>query len=159
MPIEIPHWFGDDDHPGFQHYRDRDPIWIKNYTRLLSDDAYRSLTAPQRAVLHGIWLEYARSGRKLSENTASLSRKLGVRVTKTTLEALNHAGFITLSASSTLAPRYQAASAEKRREEKEKNKGLTYQDPNGTDSDADIDLTPIAGSIQEALRAAERKGP
>jgi replicative DNA helicase len=92
--IEIPRW---DD---FQHTdatkRGRDPIWIKTYTRLLSDDAYLALTPVQRAVLHGLWLDYARSGRKVPENTSKLSRRLGLRVTKRTLEALEQAGFLQL---------------------------------------------------------------
>ena len=95
--IVVPKW---DD---FQHYKHRDPRWIKCYTRLLADDDYLGLTAPQRGVLHGLWMLYAKSGRKVSVNTAKLSRKLGVRVTKHTLQALNDAGFIEFRASSVLA--------------------------------------------------------
>lgn len=95
--ITIPRW---DD---FQHYKGREPKWIKCYTRLLHDDDYLGLTGPQRAVLHSLWMLYAESGRKLPVNTSKLSRKIGLRVTKRTLEALNHAGFITFVASSLLA--------------------------------------------------------
>jgi hypothetical protein len=35
--IVIPNWDGPD---GFQHYRDRDPIWIKNYRALMAKDEY-----------------------------------------------------------------------------------------------------------------------
>ncbi len=79
--------------------RSTTPPWIKTYTRLLDDPNYLDLTAPQRAVLHGLWLLYARARREIRENTARLTRQLGIRVTSAQLEALNHAGFITFSAS------------------------------------------------------------
>jgi hypothetical protein len=97
----------------FQHYKDRDPKWIKNYQRLLHDQAYLDLTGHQRAVLHGLWLLYASSGCQLTLNSRSLSRQLSLRVTSDILETLNHAGFITFSASSALAQRRE----EKNREE------------------------------------------
>lgn len=107
--IVIPRWDGPD---GFQHYKNREPTWIKNYTRLLNDEEYRSLTMHQRGVLHGLWLEYAASNRQIPDSTLSITRRLGERVTRATLEALNHAGFIQFSASKPLATRYQAASTE-----------------------------------------------
>jgi hypothetical protein len=132
--IIVKHW-GD-----FQHYKDRDPTWIKNYTRLLHDDAYLDLTLHQRGVLHGIWLSYAAAdgqlrgsmatgGRQGRDSTARLSRQLGERVTTATLEALNHAGFIGFSASK---PPRLSASLEKLREEKEKKdlKAPPRQTPN-----------------------------
>ena len=48
--IEIPNW------DRFQHYRDRDPPWIKFYTELLHDPDYLALSGDQRAILHGLWL-------------------------------------------------------------------------------------------------------
>ncbi|HXI68299.1 MAG TPA: hypothetical protein VNH41_10190 [Steroidobacteraceae bacterium] len=85
----------------FQHYKDRDPTWIKNYLRLLRDDNYMELTGHQRAVLHGIWLLYASSGAQLRLDTRSLTRQLGLRVASHHLEALKKAGFIRVSASKT----------------------------------------------------------
>lgn len=83
----------------FQHYRDRQPPWIKNYTELISDDDYRSLPLGTRGVLHGLWLEYARSRRVLRGDSLSVSRVLGQRVLTAQLEALEQAGFIRLLAS------------------------------------------------------------
>jgi len=98
----------------FQHYdvAKRQPIWIKTYTELLDDDAYRDLTAHQRAVLHGLWLAYASSRCQLRVSSASLSARLNLRVTSRQLEALNHAGWIDIVASKTLADGYQSASPE-----------------------------------------------
>lgn len=105
--IVIPRW------EEFQHRdagRSKVQPWIKNWTRLLSDDAYLSLTWEQRGLLHGIWLEYARARRHLCvvgvssasrryAGAPSLSRRLGRTVRLTQLEALRDAGFIELSAS------------------------------------------------------------
>lgn len=97
----------------FQHYSDRDPIWIKNYVDLLRRDEYMDLTPNRRALLHGLWLLYAIKRREVRENTATLSRELNMKVTRRDLKALEHAGFIALAASKTLAGRYQPASPEK----------------------------------------------
>ncbi len=111
--IEIPRW------DEFQHYKNRDPVWIKNHRGLLHSDAYMGLTLHQRGVLHGLWLEYAASGRQVRDSTATVSRQLGERVTRPTLDALNHAGFITYSASKPLAQRYHDASLEERESREE----------------------------------------
>lgn len=99
--IVIPGW------EKFQHYKDRDPPWIKNYTRLLRKDEYLDLTAHQRAVLHGIWLLAAQNDNQgqVRLNTSSLSRQLNLRVSSRQLESLNHAGFIEFSASKVLHQR------------------------------------------------------
>ena len=114
--IVIPKWDGAD---GFQHYKNRDPIWIKAYTRLLSDHGFLALTYHQRGLLLSIWLEYARGNRQLRDSTLSLARQLGQRVLTRDLEALNQAGFIGFSDSKPLAPVYHDASPEKEKEKKE----------------------------------------
>jgi hypothetical protein len=110
----------------FQHRdmaRSSVPPWIKNLTRLLSDEAYLELTPHRRALLHGLWLEYARTRRELPENTLSLSRRLAMKVTTRDLEALNHAGFIGFSA---VKPAVKVASLEVEVEvEKEQTRAVT----------------------------------
>jgi len=130
--IVIPRWDGED---GFQHYKDREPIWIKNYTRLLSSDSYLGLTFVQRGVLHGLWLEYARSNRQIRDSTLSVSRRLGERVTSATLDALNHAGFVAFSASKPLAPCKQLASPEEEteRDEEKDQEQTTHQSTSTSD--------------------------
>ena len=86
----------------FQHYKDRDPYFIKLYTELQHDHNWLALTGHQRAVLVGIWLEYASARCQLPLNTASLTRRLALRVSSATLEALNHAGFIEFSSRAAL---------------------------------------------------------
>lgn len=117
--IVIPRW------DEFQHpdtTRTGNIPWLKTFTRLLSDSSYLDLTAGERALLHGIWLEYARSRSHLRANTLSLSRRLSLNVTAKQLEALNHAGFIEFSASRTASthassPASRTASPDETREE------------------------------------------
>lgn len=121
--IVIPDWHT------FQHYRDRTPIWIKNYTELMSDDGYLGLTLHQRGVLHGLWMEYARARRQIPDSTSTVSRRLGERVTRATLNALKDAGFIDFSDSKPLAEPEQNASPEKSRSRKESPYPLTDETP------------------------------
>jgi hypothetical protein len=100
--IEVPRW------DEFQHYTKRDPIWIKNYTRLLRDDAYADLSYAQRGVLHTVWMLYAVHDGVLSERAvtrAGSSQYNDSRYVRRHLEALNHAGFIRFLASKSLASR------------------------------------------------------
>lgn len=107
--IVIPNW------DEYQHYKGKErPRWIKLYPALLHDDRYMELTIGEKATLFGIWLMYASSGRRVAANTASLTRQLGHRVTRETLESLNRAGFIEFSSRDGLETIY---TQENRREE------------------------------------------
>jgi hypothetical protein len=89
----------------FQHYkpeRDRAPAWVKLYTKQLSDDTYLNLTAVQRALLHDLRMEFARAHHKLTTDTRRLSHRIGYRVTRASLDALNHAGFMEYCSRATL---------------------------------------------------------
>lgn len=121
--IVIPNW------PELQHYKERDPAWVKLYTRLLHKDEYLALTYRQRGILHGIWMLYAASDGRISAGgggeVGSMLAQLGTKpgqkpVGSRDLEALNEAGFITFSASRPLALRYQRASPETEREKNTK---------------------------------------
>lgn len=88
----------------FQHYGDyRQPPWIKMYTALLHDDEFQNLSPTDRQALTSLWLLYAMTRRRVRVDTAKISRAIGQRVTKGTLERLNHAGFVDFSASTPLA--------------------------------------------------------
>jgi hypothetical protein len=70
--IEIANW------DRFQHYKDRNPPWIKNYTELLHNPNYLELPLRLRGILHGLWLLYAASHRKLPASTSYINRALGL---------------------------------------------------------------------------------
>jgi len=132
--IVIPNW------RRFQHYKDRQPRWIKVYTELMSDPAFLGLTLAQRGLLISLWLEYARSRGAIKMHTSTIARQVGERVFTAQLEALNHAGFIEVSASKPLAPRYQNASRELLR--------------NSKSDDAAAPVRSGAASPQQQLMAA-----
>ncbi len=121
--IVIPRW-NDFQHPDTT--RTGHMPWVKNFTRLLSDDNYLDLSFPQRGLLHSLWLEYARSRGSLrvrhGSSMLSLSRRLGHPIRFSQLEALNHAGFIEFSASkpasTTASKPTSSLQVQKRREEK-----------------------------------------
>lgn len=102
--IVIPDW------DRFQHYKDRNPPWLKIYTELLHDDEWLTLPPRARSLLCGLWLLYASSRRALRAHTGRLSRALNQQVTRSDLERLYEAGFIDFSASKPLAPCLQPAS-------------------------------------------------
>lgn len=107
LRIEIVGW------ERFQHYRDRNPPWVKNYLSLMSNRNYLNLSFRMRGILHGLWLLYAASGRDLGASPAQLGRMLGdSSVRMRDLERLNHAGFIRISASGTLASRARSRDVE-----------------------------------------------
>jgi hypothetical protein len=143
--IEIPNW------DRFQHYKDRDPPWIKNYTRLLNDPDYLRLTPQTALILHRLWLDYARNNRSSrADDTANLSRRLGLRVMKYHLQALSDAGFIRISASKPLAPRYPDAS-----EMLALARARERADARSQETETDIPLTPPPEGMVNCRKCGE----
>jgi hypothetical protein len=156
-------------HPDALRNKDGIPPWIRSYTALLHKDEYLELSLHARGVLHGLWLEYAASHQQLTDNTARLSRRLGQKVTRATLDSLIHAGFVEVSASRPQAERKQTASElqdQKRGEEKKSRKAsssTTRSEPRPPDADAvsengaapaEVVVGPPSNS--EAYRLAEK---
>ena len=143
----------------FQHYdpAKRQPPWIKTYTELLDEDDYAGLTLRQRGLLHGVWLAYARSRCGLRASRVGLMVGDDT-VKKRDLDALNHAGFIDIVASKTLAEGYHDASARARdvevetEEEKETPPVLPTSTSNGHTAEEDSRL-----EFLEALALEEQE--
>lgn len=95
----------------FQHYKDRNPPWIKLHRAVLDDYAFAALPDNQKAHLVLIWLFAAsQAGGRIPNDAAFLSRKLGT-TDAINLENLVNAGFLIpeQDASNTLAERKQDA--------------------------------------------------
>jgi hypothetical protein len=107
--IVIPDW------EKFQHYKDRNPTWIKVYTDLLQDDDYLALAPTSRALLHGIWALYALTNGRLRTGRAQVALKM--RAKREHWEELVYAGFIELSASRPVPIRYPRDREREREEE------------------------------------------
>ena len=123
--LEIPRW------DEFQHYKNRDPIWIRDYVRQLDNPDYLGLTFAQRGLLHDLRLLYARRRRAIGLDTAAITRALGARTTNAQLFSLIEADLLAIAASKPLAARYQDASLEVEVEKK------------------DLDLRPLPGLDQK----------
>jgi hypothetical protein len=93
--ILVPRW------DEFQHYRDRNPLWIKVYAKLLHNPQWLDLSCASRALLLVIWLLYSQESGQVQVKMAQRYGGKGVGVQQ--LKALNHAGFIEFSASKPLA--------------------------------------------------------
>lgn len=98
----------------FQHYKDRDPAWIKLYTSLLHNADYVSLSPTCRALLTGLWQLYAVSHCQLRVSDCARALRMTCRAEH--LKRLSDAGFIELRASRPLAL------ARSREEEKKEEK-------------------------------------
>lgn len=135
----------------FQHYdpAKRVPPWIKNNTDLMANDSYLSLTEHRALMLHRLWLEYATSRCELSDDTLRLGRRLGMKVTSRDLEALNHAGFIDIVASKTLAEGYQDASASRARVETETEEEKEPRPLRSSDEEEFVPSTNGPGSVRQ----------
>ena len=95
----------------FQHYKDRNPPWIKLHRAVLDDYAFAALPDAQKAHLVLLWLFAAsQAAGSIPNDAAFLSRKLGT-TEAIDLENLVNAGFLILEqdASNVLAERKQDA--------------------------------------------------
>jgi len=140
--IIIPGW------DRFQHYKSRNPIWIKLYTELLTDPDFVKLSFRQRGILTGLWTLFSQTRGQLGASPAGVGFMLGdSSVRARDLKALVDAGWIVISASRPLAIGYQLASPDK---EKTKNppspiasrKGGTSPRQRGTNPRVTADNAP-----------------
>ena len=96
----------------FQHYKDRDPAWIKLYNRLLDDYSFGLLPDSRKWHLIGIFLLASRHNNRVPRDPAWVSRKIGAQV-PVDLGLLERAGFLVMLESDPLAEAEQFASPEK----------------------------------------------
>jgi hypothetical protein len=76
----------------FQHYRDRNPVWIKLYTDVLVDPGFDGLPEAAQAQLIKIWIFRAQFG-PMRNDRKFIAGKIGVRG-KFYVDALIDAGFL-----------------------------------------------------------------
>ena len=104
----------------YQHYKDRDPAWIKLYARLLDSYAFAALADNTKWHLIGIFLLASKQGNRIPGDPRWVRKKIAAR-TRVDLESLVAAGFIEEDASAPRAPGGQDAIPEREsREETEK---------------------------------------
>lgn len=77
----------------FQHYRDRNPPWIKLYGTLLSDAAFLQMPEAAQAQLIKLWILASQLGHPLPNNPKLLAGRIGA-LGRFYLTTLIDAGFI-----------------------------------------------------------------
>ena len=104
----------------FQHYKDRNPPWIKLYNSLLDDYHFAQLPDASKWHLVAIWLLASRSNNSIPADEAWVTRMAGAH-TPVRFEPLVSAGFVELydSASGLVAERKQDDDLETETEERE----------------------------------------
>ena len=97
----------------FQHYKDRDPTWLKLHRSLLSDYRWSQLPDEGKGQLIGLWLIAARTGNRIPADPAWLGNQIGT-TEPVDLDRLVDGGWIvwadTDTQEGTLATCYQSAS-------------------------------------------------
>ncbi len=76
-----------------QHYKDRDPPWIKLYYRMLDEYAFARLPDAGKWHLIGIFLLASRCGNRIAADAKWVGKKIGAS-TVVDLAALETAGFL-----------------------------------------------------------------
>lgn len=101
----------------FQHYKKRNPPWIKLHQDILENYEFAELSDSTKHHLCMIWLLAARLENRLPYDVAWISKRINAR-TKVDLQGLVSAGFLVMeqSASTMLARCKQNANAEERRD-------------------------------------------
>lgn len=107
----------------YQHYKDRDPTWIKLYNRLLDNYDFGLLPDASKWHLIGTFLLASRYKNKIPADAGWVAKKIGATQT-VDLTLLENAGFIEINHSCTtlLAEPYQDAIPEKEEQVTSKRK-------------------------------------
>ena len=71
--LEVANW------DKFQHYKDRDPKWIKLYRELLDNYEYSHLPDTAKAHLVGVWLLAAKMDNKIPWDAKWIATRIGDR--------------------------------------------------------------------------------
>ncbi len=81
----------------YQHYKHRNPSWIKIYSNLLDSYDFSLLSDNAKLLLFHLWLLAAKSSNKIPNQVEWLERKLGISFKKQHLEELASNGFIEMT--------------------------------------------------------------
>lgn len=144
----------------YQHYRDRNPVWIKLYNRVMDDDAFLALPDAARGHLMLIWLLASRRNNKIPAD-AKLIAKAIQATGRVNLTALIEAGFLVPweesasipdgnRASSALAEPEQDAIPERERD-RETEEDVAELTATGAQANAEMALRGMMGEGMAAV--------
>jgi hypothetical protein len=131
----------------FQHYKDRNPPWIKLHTALLEKYEYQCLQDASKSHLVGLWMLASRLDNKIPNDPVWIAQRIGA-TSPVNLQPLLDAGFIELlgsRASKPLALGLQDAGPETEAEGEAEGETETEQDK----ASAAEGAAPLADAIPE----------
>lgn len=150
----------------FQHYKHRNPVWIKAYVELLDRPAYFLLTPLNRAAIHAIWLLAARLHNTIPADRWFVEVRIGLQGVD--FQALIEEGWLEVEgdASALIAPlatreRDAMPETEKSRDRVETEKSSDATHPGGARSNGSGDLTDgqLMGLVRQHLYQPDGKAP
>jgi len=130
--IEIAEW------EKFQHYKYRNPPWVKLYSWFLDDDDFECMPDASKLLFFCLLSFASRRKNKIRHNFKWLQKKLPIEseITSSMLQPLIDAGFINAyqDASTPLADRKQSAIPEKTKVKKKREEQIKAKKPLGFSS-------------------------
>jgi hypothetical protein len=122
----------------FQHYRDRDPLWIKLYRKLLTDYAFSRLPDASKAHLMLIWLLASESEGRIPNDAVWIKERIAAK-DPIDLKSLIDKGFLT-------EERRKQVASERRAERltRERDRDREEEQRTGTTDRRATWLTPFA---------------
>jgi hypothetical protein len=124
----------------FQHYKQRNPPWIKLHAAMMDDYDFAQLPEVARFHLMGIWVLASKTGNKIPADPEWIERRINAQ-SPVDLELLITAGFVKRlrRASDVLAESKQVAIPSREEERREETEESTYASHTG---DARLESTP-----------------
>ena len=118
----------------YQHYKDRNPAWIKLHSEVLENYEFNLLSDAERYHAVAIMLLASRTSNKIPNDNKWVGNRIGAK-TKVNLENLISVGFLTWydDDSESVAQRLQGARPEERRGEKRREEENAHK-TNGFDA-------------------------
>jgi len=89
-------------HDKYQHYKKRNPPWIKLYRSTLGDYGLRQVSVPARLVFFYMTTLASETDNRVPNDTLFLSERFGFKVTKEHISELIREGFVLASGASNL---------------------------------------------------------
>tara|TARA_R110000764_G_scaffold57488_2_gene125148 strand:+ start:18088 stop:18720 length:633 start_codon:yes stop_codon:yes gene_type:complete len=142
----------------FQHYKDRNPPWIKLHNHLLDDYEFEMLGDAAKGHLLCIWMLASRTKNEMPLDDKWITKKIGAS-TKVNLEALINAGFLIVEhdASTPLHNETQLATTSVPSEEKSRGEAEKSRVDSGRFSPPlDIDTVSYFESKGSTAKEAEK---
>lgn len=139
----------------FQHYKDRDPVWIKLYRNILDKYEFDCLQDDSKLLLFMLWLLAARYGNKIPYDFEFIKKKASLKddIKPTSMQALINNGFISCyHFDSKMLPLDGLCAIPEQDQDQEKNRERKEQDQ---ESDFDLDKNSPNPDLALGLKISE----